>query len=301
MEHIVKNMVIWIFLSAIEVVHAMSRDDLNRFTFPRKDMGHCKLKKDEKYSCWIGKSMLLRENEFYRMLKLKATSGNLVILSFTDFSYVEMAVNLHESLQSQNISNSIFICADEKALKVLRRRGIASFLYQHLDINSDEAPKFYSDDFRIKTSIKIKIITAALMLGFQVIFTDVDVVFLRNPIHYLTSYKRADLVIQKDSDYDLNSGFLLARPTYSGVTLMLRTLDVVMERIIIDQEALNLVIEEMITAKTLNVVVLDPKKFPCGKVYFEDEKRMFLEDRKHNDLAYIVHNNFLHTKVAINN
>ena len=91
MEHIVKNMVIWIFLSAIEVVHAMSRDDLNRFTFPRKDMGHCKLKKDEKYSCWIGKSMLLRENEFYRMLKLKATSGNLVILSFTDFSYVDIS------------------------------------------------------------------------------------------------------------------------------------------------------------------------------------------------------------------
>ena len=97
----------------------------------------------------------------------------------------------------------------------------------------------------------------------------------------------------------LNSGFLLVRPTYSSVTLLHRVLDIVMTRIVLDQEALNIVIDEMLRANCLSVVVLNAQYFPCGKVYFEDEKRMFLEDRKPNDNAYIVHNNFLHTKVSI--
>ena len=124
-------------------------------------------------------------------------------------------------------------------------------------------------------------------------------VFLRDPIPYLTSYKNSELVIQNDTDSGLNSGFLLARPTYSSVTLMHRALDIVMTRIIFDQEALNLVIKEMVSTNSLDMVVLDAQRFPNGKVYFEDEKRMFLDDRSQLDVAFIVHNNFLHTKVAI--
>ena len=120
-----------------------------------------------------------------------------------------------------------------------------------------------------------------------------------HPIPHLTSFNNADLVIQNDTSSGLNSGFLLVRPTYSGVTLMLRTLDIVMSQLIIDQNALNLVIKEMVTTDSLAVVVIDTQQYPCGKVYFEDEKRMFVEDRSKNDVAYIVHNNFLHTKVNI--
>ena len=137
------------------------------------------------------------------------------------------------------------------------------------------------------------------MLGFQFLFTDADVVFLRNPVPHLASHNMADLVVQNDIDSGLNLGFLLVRPTYSGVTLMHRTLDIVMSRLIIDQYALNLVIKEMLSTQSLSMVVLDTQQFPCGKVYFEDEKRMFLEDRSKNDVAYIVHNNFLLTKVTL--
>ena len=281
------------------VADAISKIYLDTILSKRDDVNHCSDNKEEKYTCWLGPTMTSRQQEFYKMLNLRASPGKLVILSYVDFAYVEMAVNLHESFRALQIKNFLFICADEKALKILRRRGIASVLYHHPEINSDEAPQFYSGAFCIKTSIKIKIITAAIMHGFQVLFTDVDVVFLRDPIPYLDSNKRADLLIQKDSDYDLNSGFLLVRPTYFGVTLMLRTLDIVMQWIIVDQVALNLVIEEMLAAKILDVVILDPQKFPNGKVYFEDKRRMFLEDRKQKDVAYVVHNNCLQTKVGI--
>ena len=67
--------------------------------------------------------------------------------------------------------------------------------------------------------------------------------------------------------------------------------------VIIDQTALNIVIKEMVSTHSLSMVVLDTQQYPCGKVYFEDEKRMFLEDRDKHDVAFIVHNNFLLTKV----
>ena len=299
---------IWIFIYVVNVINSFDIDKINAFdailrehlnTSLRSDMDHCNLGIEERYSCLIGHSMLSREGEFYKMLSLKSNSENLVMLSFADFAYVELAINLHESLQALHITNFLFICADEKALKILRRRGIASFLYHHPQMNSNDASVLLSDDFSLKTSIKIKIITAAIMMGFQVLFTDADVVFLRNPTHHLTSFKNADLVIQNDTTNGLNSGFLLVRPTYSGVTLMLRTLDIVMTRLIIDQHALNLVIKEMVYTKSLDMVVLDSQQFPCGKVYFEDENRMFLEDRGKKDVAYIVHNNFLFTKVMM--
>ena len=292
--------VIWIITCALNDVDAMLRKDLNTSTILRGDMDHCKRSKEDKYSCWIGQPILSRDGEFYKILSATATSNKLVILSFVDFSYLDLAVNLHESFKALHISNFLFICADEKSLKVLQRRSIAAFLYQHPQINSDESPKFHSDDFKLKASIKIKIITAALMMGFQVMFTDADVVFLRNPIPHLLSYDNADIVIQNDTDSGLNSGFLLVRPTYSGVKLMHRTLNIVMTRMIIDQAALIRVIKKMVYANSLAMVVLDTQQFPCGKVYFEDEKRMFLEDRSKEDVAYIVHNNFLHTKVPLN-
>ena len=284
---------------ALHVVSGISRAEIGRYTTTRTDTNHCNQVMEDTYSCWIGKSMLSRQNEFYKMLKSKATTSNLVILSFVDHSYVDMAVNLHESFKALRISNFIFICADEKAFQILKRRGISAFLYQHSEMNSDESPEYYSDAFILKVSIKIKILTAAIMHGFHVLFTDADVVFLRDPIPYLASFNNADLVIQNDTISGLNSGFLLVRPTYAGVTLMVRTLEIVMTRIVFDQDALNLVIDEMMASNSIAMVVLDIRKFPCGKVYFEDEKRMFLEDRFQDDVAYIVHNNFLQTKVYI--
>ena len=100
-------------------------------------------------------------------------------------------------------------------------------------------------------------------------------VFLRNPVRHLASHNTADIVVQNDIDSGLNSGFLLVRPTYSGVTLMIYTLDIVISRFIFDQLALNLVIEEMLSSLRLAIVVLDAQTFPCGKVYFEDEKKRF--------------------------
>ena len=112
--------VIWMITSAINDVDGILRKDLNTSTILRGDMDHCKRRNEDKYSCWIGKPILSRDNEFYKILRKTATSDKLIILSFADFSYLDLAVNLHESFKALHISNFLFICADDKALKVLQ-------------------------------------------------------------------------------------------------------------------------------------------------------------------------------------
>ena len=49
---------------------------------------------------------------------------NLIILSTTDYHYLDLALNLHQSIIKFNISNYIFGCTDLKACAELKRRNI---------------------------------------------------------------------------------------------------------------------------------------------------------------------------------
>ena len=49
---------------------------------------------------------------------------NLIILSTTDYHYLDLALNLHQSIIKLNISNYIFGCTDLKACAELKRRNI---------------------------------------------------------------------------------------------------------------------------------------------------------------------------------
>ena len=50
--------------------------------------------------------------------------GNLIILSTTDYYYLELALNLHQSIVKFNISNYIIGCTDLKACDELKKRNI---------------------------------------------------------------------------------------------------------------------------------------------------------------------------------
>ena len=165
-----------------------------------------------------------------------------------------MAINLHETFRTTAITNFVFVCTDKNACNALSRRGIKPFFYAD-QILSKQASNFGSDQFAKKTGIKMKILSAAIMLGFRTLLTDVDVVFLRDPIPYLP--KDVDVAMQDDGVSGLNSGFMLVNPTYASVRMMQKTLDIVMTKIIIDQQALNFVINQMVISESLKVIKLN--------------------------------------------
>ena len=272
----------------------------------------CDGSKNNTYSCWIGDEMLSREGSFYKELKSKADSKNVIMLAFVDFSFVEMAINLHEySLKRLNIQNYLFVCSDNDAYEVLRRRGINAFLYPHA-IDSNSPSLFGTNQFKLKVRIKHKILTAAVMLGFKTLLTDVDVVFFANPIPQLAK-RHNDLVIQDDMQIlsfettfsgmtawnILNSGFLMVSPTYAGVDMLQRILKLIMTKRINHQPALNWVVKDMVSTNSLDIGRLNIQEFPCGKEYFENEQRMFFGDQPaQGNNAIIVHNNHYYTKLG---
>ena len=270
-------------------------------------------------SCLIGPDILSRSGDFYGMLKIKANADNLILLAVVDFAYLNMAINFFEtSIKRFHVTNFIFICLDNKSFSDLQKRGISSFLYQQ-NVASNVPAAFATKQFNEKTGIKMKIVTASLMLGFNAMIMDVDIVFLRNPLPHLPL--DFDLAIQDDlqtwnftamgqvipgfngsnieSLHVLNTGFMLVRPTYAGVDLMHRTLREVVSMGYMDQSALNIVAKRMIDAKSIRLKVLDKQQFACGKAYFEEGRQMFGGDLDVlKDTYYIVHNNWIFSKAA---
>ena len=269
--------------------------------------------------CLIGPDILSRSGDFYNMLRSTANADKLILLAAVDFAYLDMAINLFEtSIKRFHITNFVFICFDKESFYGLQKRRINSFLYQQ-NVASNIPAKFGTKHFNEKTGVKMKIVTASLMLGFNAMIMDVDIVFLRDPLPHLPLH--FDLAIQDDlqvwdftkrsqaiqgfngSNIDylqvLNTGFMLVRPTYAGVDLMHRTLRETVSRGIMDQFALNIVARRMMDAKSINLKILDKQKFACGKAYFEEGRQMFGGDMNVlKDKYYIVHNNWISTKAA---
>ena len=86
--------VIWIITSAINDVDGILRKDLNTSTILRGDMDHCKRRNEDKYSCWIGKPILSRDNEFYKILTKTATSSTGTLENCGNSEKIVVAPNL---------------------------------------------------------------------------------------------------------------------------------------------------------------------------------------------------------------
>ena len=270
-------------------------------------------------SCQIGPHMLSRSGEFFNMLKITADSKKLILFAVIDSAYLDMAINLHEtSINRFRITNFVFICLDNSSFNSLKKRRINSFLYKQ-KVASDNPARFATKQFNEKTSIKMKIVAASVMLGFNTLLMDVDIVFFRNPIPHLPL--EFDLAIQDDmqtwnftkmgveilgnngsiieSLRVLNTGFMLVCPTYAGVELMHRTLREIELTGSMDQTALNIVARRMMDAKSINMKVLDKKLFACGKAYFDEGRQMFGGELDNvGNRYYIVHNNWIFGKAA---
>ena len=127
----------------------------------------------------------LRNFDYENMLALRASPDNIVILAMTDFSYVDMAINLYEaSFKPHDITNFLFVGTGSRSCEVLVNHSLPCFRYAD-DNESEVANIFQSSGFKRKMNIRTNMILAALRAGFSVLHMDVDVVFLKNPLEEL--------------------------------------------------------------------------------------------------------------------
>jgi Nucleotide-diphospho-sugar transferase len=105
-----------------------------------------------------------------------------IVLALVDSAFADMALNLYESsLRPNGIRNFLFVGAGRRACDMLSNASLPCYYYTE-DKDTEVASIYKSPEFIRKMNIRTDMILDALSVGFTVLHTDLDVVFLRNPL-----------------------------------------------------------------------------------------------------------------------
>lgn len=193
-------------------------------------------------SAWWG----CRRRDFVLTLAGRASPDRFVVLAMVDASFADMAINLYESsFRPNGIEHFLFVGTGSRTCRMLFDHSLPCFYYAD-DIDSDVASVYGSPDFIRKMNIRTEMILDALDAGFTVLHTDLDVVFLRDPVPDVKAIVgRADLAALRDSSV-YNAGFIVVRPTAFAKMVYERTKAMtLLNEKMDDQNALNAAIRHV--------------------------------------------------------
>ncbi len=150
-----------------------------------------------------------------------------IILTYTTKGYIKYTVNLFRSLKKLGISDKlIVVCPDETTKMILEHRGINAVCMMPLvPVDSSTQISFQTEKFSTVTLEKLRVIYHYLDYGYKVIFTDSDVIFLKNCVDDLTKdLESFDVVFQSDTPQDKSNdevctGFLAVKPNEKTLKL----------------------------------------------------------------------------------
>lgn len=169
--------------------------------------------------------------------------GKFVITIAVNYAFRKLALNFVCNLKRLNLQNYVILSMDKAVYEYLAVRGANVFFYEetvqrrrlhslpsHSVLNSSaEVENVFGSSAFVETSRRKSILVLkVLRLGYSVLFSDVDVVWIRDPIPEVVRYDY-DFVIQSDRkhadqdmalNYNVNSGFYLVRSTKRSVTAL---------------------------------------------------------------------------------
>lgn len=188
-----------------------------------------------------------RTRDFVLSLSGRASPDRFVILAMVDAAFADMAVNMYEtSFRPNGIDSFLFVGTGTRACAILAGHSLPCFHYAD-DADAEIASLYGTPGFIRKMNVRTDMILDALEAGFTVLHTDLDVVFLRNPVPELTgsNLSTADMAVLWDSSA-FNAGFLVVRPTAFSRMVYERTKAItLLNENIDDQKALNMAINHI--------------------------------------------------------
>jgi beta-arabinofuranosyltransferase len=152
----------------------------------------------------------------------KVGVNNTVILSALNFGYRGILQNWVCNMRHLGITNFVIAALDADLYKFAFTRGLPTYyentIFQGLNSSLLSDASYGSDSFKQLTKMKSRVVVRLLKHGVNVIWTDCDIIWFRNPIPDMWSYNQ-DLVIQTNAPDNepmngrrrINSGFYLAR------------------------------------------------------------------------------------------
>jgi hypothetical protein len=160
------------------------------------------------------------------MLHHRAEKKTILLLGVNG-GYVHMLENMVCRLQELGINNYIVAAFDKESYEYCLSKVIPSITAFNHTLSITSAADFGSKEFRALTKLKSLQVLKILKAGFNVIWSDVDIFFKKNPVEHLLSLKY-DLSIQSNAPVAewpdsngyrrINSGFYFVRATPETVT-----------------------------------------------------------------------------------
>lgn len=145
--------------------------------------------------------------------------------------------------------------------------------------------------------LKVTSVYIALSAGFNVIFQDADLVWIRDPVPFLTSLSKYDMIFMDDgartprfSPFFTNTGFYFARRTERVMLMQERLIKSVGEISYTASHQATFIrhLTEAHYAFYLQILVLDDNLFPSGQMYHHQNKYVAMV-KNYEKLPYVWH------------
>jgi beta-arabinofuranosyltransferase len=151
----------------------------------------------------------------------KVQENNTIILTALTFGYRAIMMNWVCNLRELGIENFVIASLDPDLYKYAYTRGLPTYYENTVTpggatVNADAA--YGTNTFKEITKAKSRVVLRFLKLGYNVVWSDCDIIIFKNPILHLWN-QNADLAIQSNAPDNenlngarrLNSGFYLAK------------------------------------------------------------------------------------------
>lgn len=148
--------------------------------------------------------------------------NNTVILSALNYGYRGIMMNWVCNMRHLGITNYVIAALDADLYKFAYTRSLPTYLentiFQGLNASILTDASYGTDSFKQLTKMKSRVVVRILKEGYNVVWSDTDIVYFKNPLQDMWSYN-VDLCIQTNAPDNepmngkrrLNSGFYLAK------------------------------------------------------------------------------------------
>ncbi|KAA6425748.1 MAG: glycosyltransferase family 77 [Trebouxia sp. A1-2] len=143
------------------------------------------------------KPVKAEDHKLTKKLILKVASEGTVMVTWANFHYLDFTLNWVQHVQAANISAYLVGAMDDELLQALLERGINCFGMQS-GLSIDDFG-WGSKQFHKMGREKIGLVLTFTNMGFDVVVSDVDTVWLQDPLPYLANYPEADVLVSSDS------------------------------------------------------------------------------------------------------
>eukprot|EP00854_Cymbomonas_tetramitiformis_P025831 gene25831-31606_t len=121
---------------------------------------------------------------------------NIVMVTWGNDHYLDFIKNWVSSLRKLNVTNFMVGAMDDPLLRKLLAEGIPTFAMASGLTTEDFG--WGSPNFHKMGRKKIDLIRQFTVMGYDILVSDVDTVWMRDPIPYMQQYKDADVLTSSD-------------------------------------------------------------------------------------------------------